>query len=233
MHLGGNVGYSTIHPVFVRRLVTAIKAAGGDPFVTEIGELTVTAGERGYTQEVVGCPVIPAAGARNKYFHTYPKEFKNLTEFQIAGEVWDADYLVCFSHAKGHGCSGYGGAIKNIAIGAMTNKTRGDMHMVQHAGCYWDSEKCTHFTDGCELCVESCGRNTTRFADDNTLHVGFHECDFCYKCNDVCPAGALSVERGIWQDFQEVMALATEAVLESFPNGNSMFINFATNITVT
>lgn len=28
MHLGGNVGYSTIHPVFVRRIVSFIKAAG-------------------------------------------------------------------------------------------------------------------------------------------------------------------------------------------------------------
>ena len=33
MHLGGNIGYSTVHPVFVRKVVQAIKDGGGDPFV--------------------------------------------------------------------------------------------------------------------------------------------------------------------------------------------------------
>lgn len=231
MHLGGNVGYSTIHPIFVRRLVSFIKAAGGVPFVTEIREFALTAYERGYSQETIGCPVLPAAGASDAYYHTYPVEYKNLKELKISGEVWDADYLVCLSHAKGHGCSSYGGAIKNIAIGAMARETRGNMHMVQHAESYWDPDKCTHFTDGCTACVDNCGRNTTRFADDNTLHVGFHECDFCLQCNEICPTGALNVKTITADDFQRVMAIAAQAVLSRFTKDNAIFINFATNIT--
>ena len=34
MHLGGNVGYSMVHPVFVRRLVQAVKDGGGQPFAS-------------------------------------------------------------------------------------------------------------------------------------------------------------------------------------------------------
>ena len=35
MHTGNNMVYSTIHPVFVRRVVQAVKDGGGKPFVTD------------------------------------------------------------------------------------------------------------------------------------------------------------------------------------------------------
>ena len=231
MHLGGNVGYTTVHPLFVRKLVAFVKAAGGRPFVTDNNRSALSAHERGYTQEVIGCPILPAAGAGDTYYHTYPISYKNLSELRIAGEIWHADYLVCLSHAKGHGNSGYGGAIKNIALGAMTSHSRNALHMVQHAEKYWDAEKCTHYGDGCNLCAEACKVNAMHFADDKTLHVGYHECNFCCECNELCPKGALSVRDVIAEDFQQVMALATEGVLGSFPDGSSVFINFATNVT--
>ena len=36
MHTGNNIGYSTIHPVFVRKVVQAIKDGGGKPFVADV-----------------------------------------------------------------------------------------------------------------------------------------------------------------------------------------------------
>lgn len=36
MHTGNNIGYSTVHPVFVRKVVQAIKDGGGKPFVTDV-----------------------------------------------------------------------------------------------------------------------------------------------------------------------------------------------------
>ncbi|HUV05538.1 MAG TPA: DUF362 domain-containing protein [Armatimonadota bacterium] len=231
MHLGSFVGYSTIHPLFVRRLVSFIKTAGGQPFVTDILPDALSAHERGYTQEVLGCPILPAAGASDSYYHTYPVNYKTVTELRIAGEVCDAEYLISLSHAKGHGNCGYGGAIKNLAIGAMTSHTRTALHMVEHAERYWYPEKCTHFSGGCNLCVEACKVKCMRFAKDNTLHVGFHECNFCFGCNELCPEGALTISDVVVEDFQELMALATEAVLSNFPDGSSVSINFATNIT--
>ncbi len=231
MHLGGNVGYTTVHPVFVRRVISFIRAAGGHPFVTDNNHAALTAHERGYTHETIGCPIIPAAGASDTFYKTVPVEYKNLRELHIAGEIINADYLVVLSHAKGHGNSGFGGAIKNLALGAMNAESRGAMHMVQHAEKYWDADKCTHFTDGCEECVKTCKVNAMRFADDKLLHVGFHECNFCFECNDLCPKGALGIHDGIAQDFQEVMALSTKAVMDHFEPGNAAYINLATNIT--
>ena len=231
MHLGGNVGYSTVHPVFVRRVVSFVKAAGGRPFVTDNNHSALSAHERGYTHETIGCPIVPIAGAGDKYYYTVPVEYKNLRELHIAGEMWDADYLICLAHAKGHGNSGYGGAIKNLALGAMTGRSRSDLHMVQHAEVYWDPEKCTHYSDGCYLCVESCEVHAMHFAEDKTLHVGFHECNFCYECNELCPKGALTVREEIARDFQEVMALGAMAALDTFPPGNAVYINLANSIT--
>jgi len=36
MHTSNNIGYSTIHPVFVRKVVQAIKDGGGKPFVADV-----------------------------------------------------------------------------------------------------------------------------------------------------------------------------------------------------
>jgi uncharacterized Fe-S center protein len=42
LHLGNNIGYSVIHPVFVRKIVQAVKDAVGNPlFVTLPGILVV------------------------------------------------------------------------------------------------------------------------------------------------------------------------------------------------
>ncbi len=231
MHLGGNVGYTTVHPVFVRRLITFIKASGGKPFVTDSNHSALTAFERGYTQETIGCPIVPAAGASDKYYHTFPAPYKNLKELHVAGEIVDADYLIVLSHAKAHGNSGYGGAIKNLALGAMNAVSRNALHMAQHSESYWDADKCTHYTDGCELCITNCKLNAMRFADDKTLHVGFHECNFCYECNTVCPHGAVSVREVFAADFQEVMAIGTKIVMNHFDEKSRAFINLATNVT--
>src|SRR5512133_501257 len=59
MHTGNNMVYSTIHPVFVRRVVKAIKEGGGKPVVVDIDWDTRDAEARGYASEVIGCPVFP------------------------------------------------------------------------------------------------------------------------------------------------------------------------------
>ncbi|MFX1404054.1 MAG: 4Fe-4S ferredoxin, partial [Promethearchaeota archaeon] len=56
MHLGFHDGYQTVPVFFVRRIVNAVKAAGGWPFVTDNPTAVYNAAERGYTQETCGCP---------------------------------------------------------------------------------------------------------------------------------------------------------------------------------
>ncbi len=36
MHTGNNIGYSTVHPVFVRKVVQAVLDGGGKPFIADV-----------------------------------------------------------------------------------------------------------------------------------------------------------------------------------------------------
>ncbi|NLO74107.1 MAG: DUF362 domain-containing protein [candidate division WS1 bacterium] len=128
MHVGGGIGYYTIHPLFVRLLVEALKEADARPFLVDGSFSTDAAVGRGYTPEVVGCRVVGAGGEFDRYVYTRPTPIPGLPEVEVCGNVVDADGMLVFSHGKGHGCTGYGGAIKNIAMGCVSCKTRGAIH---------------------------------------------------------------------------------------------------------
>lgn len=230
MHLGGEFGFTTIHPFFIRRLVQAvIKAGAREIFVTDTPEAVQSAVDRGYTREVVGCPIVSITGTGEKFFYTKPIEppFLTFKEVQMAGEIADAEALIDFSHVKGHGTCGFGGAAKNLAMGCYTQATRRALHGLE-GGLEWDSEKCTK----CRKCVENCPTNAISFKDDGEWSVFYHDCKFCQHCVLVCPEDALTMEGGKYRDFQKGMALTISKVLGTFPPGNVLFINLLMNITI-
>jgi uncharacterized Fe-S center protein len=100
MHTGNNMCYSTIHPVFVRRVVQAVKDGGGKPFVVDVNWDTAFAEQRGYSNETIGCPVYPAAGPDEKYFHAHRRTYKNIKRWLVAGLVEDASFLINLPHIR-------------------------------------------------------------------------------------------------------------------------------------
>ena len=68
MHVGKNLGFSTVNPLLVRLLVREIKRAGGTPYVIDVPEQIPEAHARGYVSEVIGCPIVPVAGFRDEYY---------------------------------------------------------------------------------------------------------------------------------------------------------------------
>lgn len=225
MHVGSNIGYSTIPPVFIRKLVDFIKAAGGDCFCTDHYIAGRNPGIRGYTEAALGCPILEGCGHMDKYFYTKEVDFNTFRHVDIAGLVHDADFLIDLSHAKGHGCCGFGGACKNLAMGAVTDRTRGEIHSLE-GGIVWDADKCTH----CDKCIESCNHSANSFVD-GIYKMNFHHCTVCQHCVQVCPTGALVMDGARYNDFQTGMAICTKAVLDTFEPGNTYFINFLTQIT--
>ena len=93
MHTGNNICYSTIHPVFVRKLVKAVKDGGGKPFIADVSWDVEGAETRGYTAEVLGCPIYPAAGPKDGYSYPHQRTFKNMNEWKLAGMIQDASFL--------------------------------------------------------------------------------------------------------------------------------------------
>lgn len=142
MHTGNGICYSTVHPVFVRKVVQAIKEGGGKPFITDVTWDVKGAEERGYSTETLGCPVYPAAGPDDKYYSVHPRPYKGIQEWKVAGMIQDATFLVNLAHVKGHPSCSFGGAFKNLALGCMVGETRRAMHDAMHYDRYWFADKC-------------------------------------------------------------------------------------------
>ncbi len=227
MHLGGGLGYTTIPPLFVKILVEQIKKAGGRPFVTDGSGAIPGAKDRGYTEEVLGAPVVPAAGINERYYRTVPINYLTLEQAQLCGEIADADAMVVYSHGKGHGHCGWGGAIKNIGMGNVTCKTRGDIHALIDTEFEWDSSLCTH----CYLCRDNCPSGALTFKDDGKLDIFMHHCRYCMHCVTACPQSAITINEDSIRQFQAGMAYVNKACLDTFEPGRVLFINHVTNVT--
>jgi len=228
MHLGSGLTYKTIHPLFVRILVEEVKSAGGKPFVTDAPADSAQNGlPRGYVQEVLGAPILPAAGIDDKHFYRHRVRHKNLKEIEVAGNIEDSDILINLAHAKGHGDCGFGGACKNLAMGCVTGRTRARLHSLE-GGLKWDRRKCKF----CGLCKKSCPHGALIFERGEKISFNYHLCSFCRHCVYICPEGAITIREADFDNFQEGMALAAREVLKKFGRGQAVHINFLMGMTM-
>ena len=229
MHVGGDVGFYTIHPLFVRMVVDAVKKAGGQPFLTDGSFSTESAVARGYTPEVVGARVVGAGGEYDKYYYTRKTDVPGLPEVHLSGHIVDADAMLVLSHGKGHGHSGYGGAIKNIAMGCVSYPTRGSIHGLMGQHFEWNSELCTH----CGQCIRGCPTQAVNFNHDGVLQINEHHCRYCLHCTRCCPTHALTMDQPEekFRAFQAGMAAVVKETLATFSPENVYYLSLLMNIT--
>jgi len=229
MHVGGGIGFYTIHPLFVRMLVDAIRGAGGNPFLTDGSFSTDAAVARGYVPEVVGARVVGAGGEFDRYVYPRETDVEGLPTIELCGHIVDADALLVLSHGKGHGNSGYGGAIKNIAMGCVSCRSRGDLHRLMSGHFDWQEDVCTH----CEQCVSGCPTGAAHFNAEGQFGIIEHHCRYCMHCTRSCPSGALTMEepQAKFRQFQRGMAAAVREVLACFEGQRVYYISALLNIT--
>jgi uncharacterized protein len=232
MHTGNNMVYSTIHPVFVRRVVQAVKDGGGKPFVVDVNWDAAGAETRGYSTEVIGCPVYPAAGPDEKYFYEHQRPYKSIQSWNVSGLIQDSTFMINFAHVKGHPSCSLGAAFKNIALGCMAGRTRGAMHDAMHYDQYWFPEKCPD-KSLLKKIVEVCPHNG--IVEDKEkpgeLHMHFEECNQCGRCLRVAPEGSLLISPVNFLTFQEACAISVDIVLSTFAPGKVTHLNLATHMT--
>jgi len=226
IHAGGNLNYSTVPPLFLRIAADFVREAGGRPFFCDHYLHWRNPERRGYTEEALGAPVLEICGYLGKYYYEKPVQLHSFRHCDVAGLINDVDFLIDFSHVKGHGCCGYGGACKNIAMGCVTDRTRGEIHSLE-GGITWDGSKCTH----CGACLGACNHFANGFDAEGKYEYNMHHCTLCQHCIKVCPTGALTLSESNYSRFQQGMALCTKTVLDTFGPGNVYYINLLTQIT--
>lgn len=236
-HFGSEGAHRIVRPVFIRKVVEALKATGSKPFVTDTVRIKgldylEVANQNGINHLSVGAPVVIADGLYGRD-NLMVKAGDILGEIAIASLIHDVPAMVVCSHTKGHINAGYGGAIKNLAMGAVSSSHRhcgwkcgrGSMHTIGEGELVWDREKC----ELCYQCAEVCPLGTIVFKEGTELVWDGEICWRCGRCVRVCQAGALHLP-GDDKRFLRSLAEAAGAVLGTFGPKKVLYINFLTEI---
>ena len=232
MHTGNYIGYSTVHPVFVRKVVQAVKDGGGKPFIADVTWDVAGAETRGYTAEVLGCPIYPAAGLGDKYFYCHHRPYKNIEDWQVAGLIQDTSFLVNLAHVKGHPSCGVGAAFKNLALGCMAGPTRMAMHDAMQFDPYWFPEYCPDEATRLKI-IAACPHAAIVQDKERPgyLHLHPEECNACGRCLKVAPPGSLKIQAANFDAFQEACAISVAITLSTFEPGKVVHLSLATHMT--
>ena len=235
-HLGSEGAHRIVRPVFLRKVVEALRTCGAKPFVTDTVRIKGldyldVANQNGLNHLSVGAPVILADGLYGND-NIMVKGIDILKEIAIASVIYDVPAMVVCSHIKGHIQSGYAGAIKNIAMGGVSSRHRecgwkcgrGAMHTLGEGMLSWDKEKC----ELCYQCMEICPLDAIKFVDDQ-LEWDTNECWRCGRCERVCQSRGLSLP-GDEKRFMRSLAEAAKLVLDTFKPQKVIYLNFLTEI---
>lgn len=228
LHVGelGNPSY--VQPFFIHYIVQKIKQVGGKPFLTDSNTLYLAQRHNAYdhiqTALMHGfnmAPFIAADGLRSENSHTI-KTRGILKEIQVSGAIAQADAMIVITHCKGHDLSGFGGAIKNLAMGCTTRVGKLQQHRTINIEI--NQTKCT----GCTTCKNTCPNNLPEIINKKA-HITSPQCMRCPICQSQCPTNAIQFTNK--ENLCKALASAALGVLETFKPTKTSYINFAKDIT--
>lgn len=240
VHFGERGNDTFVPPYLVRPVIDKIKEKAGKPFVTDTNTLYAgsrhnavdhleTAALHGFTREVLDAPVLIADGLRGDSEKLVSIDKKHVTVAKIAGAITRADAMILVSHFKGHELAGFGGAIKNLAMGCATGAGKREQHSPRF---YVKEDACV----GCGECVNVCPEQAaslreTLTASETKAAIDKAKCIGCGECYIHCPEKAIDLD---WRTevpiFMERMTEYAYAAVQG-KQGKVGYINLLVNIT--
>jgi uncharacterized Fe-S center protein len=234
LHFGemGNDAY--VNPVFVRQIADKIKALGAKPFLTDTNTLyggsransvdhITTAIQHGFDYAVVGAPIIIADGLNSDYYSVVEIDKKHFKSVKIAGEISASDSMMVLSHFKAHLPAGFGGALKNLAMGCASAAGKSEQHSAKPIV---SQELCT----GCKSCMENCPV-CALVVEERLSSINYDACRGCGKCLRVCPTHAIDFNWFVeLPSFMERLAEYALGAIKG-KEGRAGYFNFLLNIT--
>ena len=236
VHFGEEGNDTFINPVFVRVVVDKCLKARAKPFVTDSNTLysgsrhnavdhLETALKHGFSFATVDAPIIIADGLSGKGAVDVPinggKHFQTVT---ICEAIAESRAMLVLSHFKGHELAGFGGALKNLAMGCAPAKGKKDQHNLKFVV---DEDTCI----SCGACVKCCPVQAISFTKERKARIKPERCIGCGECVTVCPVKAIGMD---WNTSLEPF---TERMIEyalgavTGKEEHTGYINFLMNIT--
>lgn len=237
VHFGERGNDTYVHPTFVREIVDQVRESGANPYLTDTCTLykafrhngvdhLQTAYLHGFTPYVVNAPVVIADGVNSHAWREVEVNLKHFQSVKIADGILSANAMVVLSHFKGHAFGGFGGALKNLAMGCAPREGKID----QHGRNIVIMDNCI----GCGQCVKICPQKALSLEKrDKGMHCVIDKslCFGCYECMSVCKQGAIGIDMpNEYEDFSERMVEYAYGSLKG-KEGRLLFINFLMNIT--
>lgn len=235
MHFGEKGGHAYIRPTFVRRIVDQVKAAGGKPFLTDSSTLypgerkeavsaLTCAIENGFAYAVVNAPLIMSDGLRGHSSRRVSISGELLKDVDIGLEILEADAMIVLSHFKCHELTGFGGAIKNLAMGCSSREGKLEQHSTLAPTV---AEK--HCTT-CGACLKACAHDAIDLSSGKAV-IDAARCAGCGRCITICEPQAIRIN---WNEESElVMKKMAEYSLGATAgkNGKILYVNFITQVS--
>lgn len=173
-------------------------------------------------------PIIFADGEQGEEYVEVSINQKHFTSCKIGSKFLDYQQLIVISHFKGHQLAGFGGAIKQLAMGHASKGGKLAMHMGIKPHII--NRKCVE----CHACQKRC--NEAAITIGKKSFIDHTKCVGCGACVSACPEKAISIftlegiVNGLLKgnDFREkIVEYAYAAQLHK----TNIYINFAMNIT--
>lgn len=233
IHFGETGNDTFIKPIFARAVVEKTLNCRGKPFLTDTNTLyygsrhnsvdhLTTAIKNGFAYAVTGAPVVIADGIRGDNWLPVKVNLNHFKEVKIAGDIVNSDSMLVLSHFKGHGMSGFGGAIKNLAMGCSAAPGKLEQH-------YCSKPVITDNCTACGTCVDSCPISIISLQNQKA-EINLEKCIACNNCMSNCPESAIGLDSDSLPEFSERMVEYAYGAVEN-KKGKVGYINFLMDIT--
>ncbi len=167
-------------------------------------------------------PVIIADGEVGEDYELVEINKKNFDYCKIAKAIAKENQIIVLSHFKGHMLAGFGGAIKQLAMGCASKGGK----LAQHANSI--PKISSHKCKACKACAAKCPEKAITVI--KKAKIDKNKCVGCASCMASCQYNAISNGwiASLTKSFNERLA---EYAYGASKGKNNIYINFAFNIT--
>lgn len=233
LHFGEYGNTAFIRPVYIRPIIETLNKLEAKVFLTDTNTLYVgmrtnsvdhlhNATLNGFGYSTLQTPIIIADGLKGESYINLP--VPNGIRYEtakIASGIANADKLLVVSHFKGHEMTGFGGAMKNLAMGCASRAGKNEMHSSVRPVV--NAQKCT----ACGRCKTACDAQAITIS--NTASIG-DKCVGCAMCISACPERAIETDFNINCDLVQQNIVEYAAAVHNRFNKEVVYLNVMTSI---